>query len=684
MLILKRRPAAQIVLFAASTPSVLAVLLLLTAFSTLPAWARDEWFRGLDLEGAVARSDLVIVARVDEVSERKIIYGGKSEQVSQQFKFAPVRTLKGVFARDVLWLTTSDLGNFDDRVQLERGQMRMLFLGRSNVGYANQNEHADLDQSLPPLRGENDPLRAAIDVLMSVTQQHDRTKKAALLLDGLRTAKGPSAVPLLIALQRHAVLAAQMAPAGEAVTSHLNDASAAVREAAARTLKTLLDADYLEQRNLRESALRTLTAALGHKDGALGARLAALEALGSAGPAALENEAASRQLQLNRPRDTFAERAALLAAIGQIKMVGQRDAVSAFLQQLPLDAPADLPRLAATALIRLDAGQALKVLLARLQRQYAAGLGLTTEIGLLGDLPAAAAVPALLDLNQLGLNHSEKVGFATASEKLADPRLVRVLTGMLDPRRADLRWHVVEALRKINTAEAAEALQPHLKEEGDLMRKLQIAEFLGRHGIRDGYPYAIEHMSEPHLLEQAVAALAAIREPKAVEALRTILKTSNDTTWNSAAIRSLGALGVKDMALQLLDIVKDLRHPLAPAALIALGDLGEERSLPKVREGLASRNDRLAVASARAAGKLLARSDAKTDNERDQLAALVADADAAQQVRAAALDALLALKDARLDRALAVAVRDAGLEGSGLLAHIEKLLRERKVKLAVP
>ncbi len=37
-----------------------------------------------------------------------------------------------------------------------------------------------------------------------------------------------------------------------------------------------------------------------------------------------------------------------------------------------------------------------------------------------------------------------------------------------------------------------------------------MAEFLGRHGIHDGYPYAIEHMAEPELLDQAIAALAAI------------------------------------------------------------------------------------------------------------------------------------------------------------------------------
>src|SRR5262249_2540195 len=181
--------------------------------------------------------------------------------------------------------------------------------------------------------------------------------------------------------------------------------------------------------------------------------------------------------------------------------------------------------------------------------------------------------------------------------------------------------------------------------------------------------------------ERAVAAVAAIREPKAVPVLRDILKTSNDTTWNSAAIRALGALGEKEFAPQFLEIVQDLKDPLAPAALIALGDLGEAKALPKIKDGLASRNDHVALSSARAAGKLLARAEGKADDLRDQLAALVADADASQELRAAALEALVAVKDPRLDKALATAVRDAGLEGSGLLVRTEQLLRERKVKV---
>jgi hypothetical protein len=133
----------------------------------------------------------------------------------------------------------------------------------------------------------------------------------------------------------------------------------------------------------------------------------------------------------------------------------------------------------------------------------------------------------------------------------------------------------------------------------------------------------------------------------------------------------------------MLQVTQSLQNPLAPSALIALGDLGEAKALPVTREGFSSRSDEVVTACARAAGALLARPGVQADDVRDRLAALVADADASQAARGAALDSLLALNDPRLDRALGAAVRDAGLEGSELLARIEKLLTDRKVPLAL-
>jgi HEAT repeat protein len=181
-------------------------------------------------------------------------------------------------------------------------------------------------------------------------------------------------------------------------------------------------------------------------------------------------------------------------------------------------------------------------------------------------------------------------------------------------------------------------------------------------------------LSEPYLREEAVSALAAIREPRAVGELRKILETSNDVAWNSAAVRALGALGASDLAPQFLEMAQDAANPLGPSALIALGDLHEVKAVEIARAGFASRNPERLEASARAAGKLLALPGVSADDVRDRLAALLADRGASQPARLAALNSLLALNDRRLDGALALAVRDAGLENSEPLNKIEEQL----------
>ncbi len=557
----------------------------------LSAQARGEWQRHLDLEQAIMSSDMILVARIGEIGESKTVSGGKAEYTIQQINFQPVRTLKGVFARDTLLLTTEDLGAFDETGTLQRGQLRLLLLGRSGRGYANNNRQGNLDRAVPPLQNEKDPFLDSVKALIAVTQQHDRAKKVVLTLNALRELKGPSAIPLLMSLQRRALLAAQTAEAPAAVVRHLSDPSSAVREAAVGALHALLSADYLESKPLRETATAALTVLLDRPDLDLNLRVAALEALGAAGPATLANNAALAHLKLDKPHDTFAERAAVVHAIGRLKMNGQAAAIGALLDGLPLDGPSDLQGAAVMALTALDADQAARQIAQRLKKKFALGLPVDEEIQLSAKLPTALAAPLLLDAVKLDLSDSEQGAFARAAALVADPRLTTALAAMLSPRRNDLRWITFEALRKIDTEEAAKAMLAHLKEEQDIYRKLMIAEFLGRHGMRDGYPYAMEHLSEPGLVELAVKALAAIRDPRSAPVLREILKTSNDTTWNSVAIRALGALGEKEMTAQFLEIVQDLKNPLAPAALIALGDLAEVKALPKVREGIASRND---------------------------------------------------------------------------------------------
>jgi len=651
--------------------------------------AHEEWFRGLDLEPALGEASLVMVARVVDVSETKIILGGKAETTLLQFKFAPVQVLKGVFSRESLSLTSQDLGiqNYADSAPIETGQLRLLMLGRSSQGYAILRSSPSLEQAVPQLHGTNDDLIGTVRVLLAVNATPERPRKVVLLLDGLRAQKGPAAIPLLASLARRSLLAAQTPGAMGAVLPHLSDSSPTGREQTAISIASLLKADYLSQLALREAAANALTVAVKKPDLNFHSRVALFEALGALGPKVLDNKSAQALLELE-PRATFAEQGARLRALGDLEVPGQRGAVLPLLEQLPPDAPPALQYGAEWALARSDPIGGSKEVTRRAKNKYDSALPIVTEISVLGDLPPADATPALIEISKLGLDHAERNAFVSACEKAAkqkaDNRLVAPLAGMLDSNEPDVRWLAVEALLTINTDDAAKTLQPQLPAETDLLRKLQIAELLGRHGMRDGYPYAIEHMSEPYLREQAISALAAIREPAAIGKLREILATSNDVEWKSAAMRSLGRLGARDLASQFLEMAHDSESPLAPSAIIALGDLHEAQAITMVRAGLKSRSTEMLTASARAAGSLAGLPSAKADDVRDELAALLADRGAPQEARAAALDSLVALNDPRLDGALAQAVRDAGLEESDLLGHIEKLLFERRVKLKLP
>ncbi len=662
-----------------------ACLLLLILVGPARSLAHDEWYRGLDLESALADSGLVLVGRVTDVSETKVGVGGKGERSLLQYKFEPVSVLKGIFSRESLLLTSDDLGtqHFNDAAPIQRGELRLLVLGRSFAGYAMRREAPSLDQAMPPLRDANDELLATVKVLLAVNHSSDRAKKVALLLDGLRKQKGAPVIPLLVAVERRSLLAAQTSGAVGSIAPHLSDPSSAVREQAAKTLCFLLKADYLDQPKFREAAVNELAASIAKPDSSFAPRVAAFEALGAAGPQALENKAVKAQLELDPPA-TFAEQGARLHTIGDLKVPGQSGAVLTLLKQVPLDAPPEIQYGAEWAAARLDASEGVKEVTLKIRNKYDAGLSVVTDINLLGDLPGAEAAPALVEAAKLSLNHDERQAFVSACKKVADARLVAPLATMLVPTQQEIWWYAVDALIKIDTDDAARALQPHLLQETNLQRKLEIAEFLGRHGIRDGYPYAIEHMSEPYLREQAISALAAIREPRALGELRKILEMSNDIAWNSAAVRALGVLGASEFVPQFLEMARNTGNPLGPSALIALGDLHETKALDISRSGFASRNPERLTASARAAGNLVALPGIGAGDVRDDLATLLVDSSAWQAARFAALNSLLALNDPRLDGALALAVRDAGLEKSDLLNKIEEQLCKRKVVLTLP
>ena len=117
----------------------------------------------LDLELAVTQAELILAVRLVEVTETKIVHGGRDVQVTEQYRFEPVRILKGIFARESLLLTGQDLGIYrfaggSDR--LPRGQLMLVLLGRQGQNYFNCCAAPTLAQSIPRLESKEDPLLA--------------------------------------------------------------------------------------------------------------------------------------------------------------------------------------------------------------------------------------------------------------------------------------------------------------------------------------------------------------------------------------------------------------------------------------------------------------------------------------------------------------------------------------------
>jgi HEAT repeat protein len=649
----------------------------------------------LDLEPAVAQAELILAVRLVDMTETKIVHGGRSVEITQQYRFEPVRVLKGIYARDELLMTGQDLGIYrfaEGADRLARGQLMLVLLGRQGANFFNCNCNgvATLGQSIPRLDAKDDPLLAAVGTLIGMTRVRDRAERVASLREALNRAKGRDVSPLLLALRRRALLAAQDPRVADAVLPHLNSGSASIREVAARTLAALLEsmpeprgrggrhADQPNPERWPAKAVDALVAALSHTGPDLAARVAMIDALGSAGgPALAASPKALDWLNAEPPATTFTEASARLRVLGKAPALSKKAEVIRSYESLLLDAPADVQAIAGRTLGRVDAGKASELILARLVRKHEAGLDVALEIRSLGELPREIAPLPLLNAWKLPLDVSERLAFAAACAKVFDARLVPAVSTLLDPRQPQIRLYAVEALRRIDTDEAASALWPHLDEETDLARKLRLIAFLGRHGFRDGYAQALEHLSQAALREEATAAIAAIGEPKVIPELQRIWQTSNDPAWNAAAIRTLARLGQQEIAPKLLEIARTPADPLAPSALIGLGDLGSAAALPIVRDALRSRRDELVIAAARAAAKLLAGPELKDDTIRERLAALLADADASHAVRHAALSALTVLNDFRLGPTLALVVREASLEGTPFVNEVESALKKR-------
>ncbi len=675
--------------------SIIRVLLVLAAglCPLAPTSAKSPRDTGLDLEMSLQSAALVIAVRVEDVSELQVIRGGKLSEALHQYTFEPIQVLKGVYSRPRLLMTSADLRGYGihfDPKNIRPGERRLLLLGRSSVGYIAIHRGSTADLAFPRIDSRDDSLLRAAAALLANQGKQDRLEIVNRLAGELDDVGGRGAVVLLAALERRAYIAAQRIDTFRAVSRQLRSDSAMVRETAAHVLGTFLEAEYLGNRAVRDAAVADLAVAVERNPAPLAPRVAALRALGEAAEAVRRNDVALRLVEPGRPYDTLAELSARLDILGRVNEDSAAvpdDVLAKLVTELPFDAPQFLQQSVAGAWARSAAASGSDRLIERIRRKKLLGLDAVAEVEAFGLIFPKANNPWPLQrtLLSLDLTVRERQAFVEACEHAPVSRLVPHLENILDPRHVHLRRLAADLLIEIDTQSAAKAIRPRLAEETDLAYKLRLAAFIGHHGFDDGYPYAVEHMSDPRYLEAAVEAIGTIDKAGSAEQMLDVYSSSNDLRWQRAAVRALGLLGHQTFLDELRGLTDDLGQPLAAPALVARADMEDAAVIELLPAALSSRSTSLAVAAAKAAARLLRQQRAeykRSESEvRTVLATLARDPQAVRTVRRQALEALVDAEDPQLDEVLVAMLRDARIEQTDLLVRVRELLRERKVRI---
>jgi HEAT repeat protein len=679
----------------------------------------DETFEGWNLEPGVSQAHLVMVARVASISRLTIVEGAKTDVALREYRFQPIRRLKGIFQRDQLSMTAADLGcPAEDPAlacPLKEGEFRLLILAQqqgNSYGCVSAAPGATtFSQRVPLLTGPDDPLVAVVDTLIQVADSRSRRERAALLVKRLEEVEGLAAVPILSSLQLRADWAAADERILPSLTRLAGEPSPAVRSATVEVLRDVIASRIMpSNRGQLEEVAAALREVLEPDKTTTHVRLAAVEALGHL--LALRVKVAWAQeflIAQVSAAETNAERVASVKALAHLANPQSVAAVFDALAKLPLDELTTRQTAYARAAIRLDGGGAEKILVARLERSIRARQPLEAAIEPLGQMRSKSCLPLLLAAaGQSTVSAEDRHHIARALGRLGDDRAVPVLTGWMRENDYQLRELALAALESIDSPLAAREARPLLKSEAHLPFKLRLARLLARHELGDGYALATEHLADVSHTAEATLVLAALDDARTSKDLSAILDARPDRRWHAAALTGLVAIGDAKARRELLQILADDRNPLAADAAEAAGLAGQDDLLRPLAALVQSRNKRLALAAlealrryftgARSSPRGLATADIdRREQERDDSRPQIVDAPAAARTAVATAVATLILDtyvDADLRwQAFAVArllrgeqyVRlleeltdQAELEGTPLLAAAKAELRQQR------
>ena len=203
----------------------------------------------------------------------------------------------------------------------------LVLLGRQGQNYfnCNCNSGQTLAQSIPRLESKDEPLLPAVDTLIGMIRQRDRAARVALLLEGLKAAKGRAVAPLLL-VARSPCPAGGAGPGcdGRDLASRQDRCSSDPRGRGS-VLRALLDAEPSKEGPARVEIAKGLVAALETAGPNVAVRVAVIDALGSIGAAAGRDGSVLAWLKAVRPAPTLAETAARLRALGRLGAADRKE-----------------------------------------------------------------------------------------------------------------------------------------------------------------------------------------------------------------------------------------------------------------------------------------------------------------------------------------------------------------------
>ena len=191
-------------------------------------------------------------------------------------------------------------------------------------------------------------------------------------------------------------------------------------------------------------------------------------------------------------------------------------------------------------------------------------------------------------VQQLDLPVEQAMKRLVAMQELEDmgKEAVPALLAGLKDNAIDIRFQSARILGLIQAPEAKPALRDTLKNDASIVVKLAAATALAKMGDDSGYTLAMNAVksNDEHAVEKAVIALGDIGDKRAVPKLLEVLNSHGFA--GSEAARALGKIGDKTAVEPLIRALGRGLWMKRWYAAEALGKIGDEKALPVLREAL--------------------------------------------------------------------------------------------------